>query len=637
MIKKLFLILIVGMLVFSGVQAVTIKQGESETRNIKEKVTFTDSLIIEEKEDYLSVDVEKTDVKIDETGKPMLPVYLKTYTFSRNVKIKEISCEFSNIKEKRISAKVIPAPELIPYSLNNNVDADPIYTEDAGVYESDALYPENWYDYSIRCGLNSDEVPTTFVIVELYPVRYSPKQNMLYYMNDFTIDISFNDPGYQKNLKGETYDLVIIAPNAFKEKLQSLVSHKNSNGMSTLLKTTEEIYSSYSGRDDPEKIKYFIKDAKETYDFTYLLLVGGLKSYLYAVDRDDINHGSSGWHVPVRYANIKHSDEKSCISDLYYGDIYKYNETSQEWEFEDWDSNGDGIFARVSGLGSQKDDLDLVPDVYYGRLACRNKIELGIVIRKIKNYEKTSPESKSWFRKMIGIGGQTFEIYEGIPDGEWACNKAMEYMDDLIDVEVKVYGSHEGTSLPKIPEDVIPEINKGAGYVFFQGHGNPVAWNTHPADTTDVWLGATTIFQFHKFRNLRKLPVVVVGGCHNALFNVSMIQILLNRKDNPHNYWSWDPTWTCFSWAFCVNPLGGAIACTGCTGYGFGSPETYSGALEGGFFHEIGNGNATHLGEAHSGSIRDYFTENKVSANTAFAATIWQMFGDPSLRLGGYP
>jgi hypothetical protein len=130
---------------------------------------------------------------------------------------------------------------------------------------------------------------------------------------------------------------------------------------------------------------------------------------------------------------------------------------------------------------------------------------------------------------------------------------------------------------------------------------------------------------------------VVVGGCHNALFNVSILQILLNRAEHYNWYWTWDPTWVCFSWAFCVNPIGGAIACTGCTGYGFGSPETYSGALEGGFFYEIGQNNATHLGEAHSGSIREYLTENKVNINTGFAITIWQLFGDPSLKLGGYP
>ena len=74
----------------------------------------------------------------------------------------------------------------------------------------------------------------------------------------------------------------------------------------------------------------------------------------------------------------------------------------------------------------------------------------------------------------------------------------------------------------------------------------------------------------------------------------------------------------------------------GCTGYGFGSPGTYSSALETGFFYQIGQNGSTNLGEAHSGIIRDYFMDKKVTQYTAFATTIWQLFGDPSLRLGGY-
>ena len=637
MIKKLFLIITVCMLVISGVQAVTIKQNESDIKNKIEKVTFSEQLIIDEKGDYLSVDLKETDGILEETGKPMLPVYRITYTFSQNVKIMGISCDYSDIKEKRISGKIIPAPELIPYSYTMNGNTCPIYKEDKDIYESDALYPNNWHDYSIRCGLNSDGVSTTFVTIELHPVRYSPKQNMLYYMTDFEIHISYKDPGGRTNSNTESYDLVIIAPSDFTTDLQPLVNHNNSVGMSTILKTTEEIYTSSQGRDKPEKIKYFIKDAKETWNINYVLLVGGLKSYLYAKDRDDTNQGSTAWHIPVRYTHIVHSDEKSCISDLYYGDIYKYNETSQEWDFEDWDSNGDGLFAKYSGLGGTNDKLDLVPDVYYGRLACRNNLEVKIMVRKIIIYESSSPDEKPWFKKMIGIGGRTFDIYQGIPDGEYACDIAMEHMGDLINNEVRIYASNEGTSKPTIPEDIIPEITKGAGYVIFQGHGNPMAWNTHPVDTTEEWLGATTVNQFFRFFNLRKLPIVIVGGCHNALFNISMLQILLNRKNNYNYYWSWDPPHVCFSWGLCTIPYGGAIASTGCTGYGFGDFDSYSGALETGFFYEIGHNNATHLGEAHSGSIRTFFLEQSVTADRAFCTTIWQLFGDPSLRLGGYP
>jgi hypothetical protein len=636
MFKKILLIIIVGMLVVSGVQAVTIKDSSSDIQNITEKVTFSEQLIIAEKGDYLSVDLEDADLILDEPGKPMLPVYRSTFTFSRNVKIKSISCDYSNIIEKRISGKIIPGPELIPYSKITEENSKPIYIEDEDIYENDALYPDNWYEYSIHCGLNSEEVPTTFVNVELHPVRYSPNQNMLHYMTDFTIHVSYEDPGYKKNTNAETYDLVIIAPSVFSNDLQPLVDHKNSKGMKTMLKTTEEIFSSYSGRDEPEKVKYFIKEAKETMDITYVLLVGGIKGYLYARDRDDTNHGSDHWYCPVRYAHIKNDDELSCISDLYYGDLYRYNEDLQEWEFEDWDYNGDGIFAYNRGFGQKKDKLDLVPDVYYGRLPCRNKLELKILVRKIMVYESSSPNDKPWLKKMIGVGGRTHEIYQGQPDGEFTVDMAFQYMENFTNEEVRVYASNEGTGKPEIPEDIIPEITKGAGFVLFEGHGNPGVWDTHPVHTNDEWLGSTKVDQFYKLFNLRELPIVVVGGCHNALFNISIIQVLLNRKDHYNWYWLWTPTPVCFSWGFCIVPWGGAIACMGCTGYGFGRPGTYSSALETGFFYQIGQNGTTHLGESHSGAIRDYFMDNKVNQFTSFATTIWQLFGDPSLKLGGY-
>ena len=78
------------------------------------------------------------------------------------------------------------------------------------------------------------------------------------------------------------------------------MDHKNAHDMQTLLKTTEDIYAEYTGVDNPEKIKYFIKDAIEEWGVTYVLLVGGLKSPLWARPRDDPNQGTRDWHVPVR-------------------------------------------------------------------------------------------------------------------------------------------------------------------------------------------------------------------------------------------------------------------------------------------------------------------------------------------------
>ena len=177
--------------------------------------------------------------------------------------------------------------------------------------------------------------------------------------------------------------------------------------------TTEEIYEIFNGTDKPEQIKYCIKDAIEKNDITYVLLVGGLKSLIWAIPRDDENQGSKHWYLPVRYNNLYDNpqfplDEEDhivhdpgCLTDLYYADVYKYNETSCEYEFEDWDPNGDGIFAAWRHPVYENDtDLDYYPDVSLGRLACRNKLEVKNVVDKIIKYE-TMYISPLWFERLV--------------------------------------------------------------------------------------------------------------------------------------------------------------------------------------------------------------------------------------------
>ncbi len=60
-----------------------------------------------------------------------------------------------------------------------------------------------------------------------------------------------------------TYELLILSPVQFEKELELLVSHKENIGVSTLLVTLDEVYNDIGedGRDEPEKIKYFIKSA----------------------------------------------------------------------------------------------------------------------------------------------------------------------------------------------------------------------------------------------------------------------------------------------------------------------------------------------------------------------------------------
>jgi hypothetical protein len=92
-----------------------------------------------------------------------------------------------------------------------------------------------------------------------------------------------------------------------------------------------------------------------------------------------------------------------------------------------------------------------------------------------------------------------------------------------------------------------------------------------------------------------------------------------------------------------VKPRGGAIASTGCTGFGLGSedegvddPVTLSSALEMNFFWQIGHNSVTNLAKAHSQAITKYINEHAIHQLDAFCITNWALFGDPSVKLGGY-
>ena len=152
-----------------------------------------------------------------------------------------------------------------------------------------------------------------------------------------------------QNVSTEKYDMVIISPNMFNNELQPLIDHKNSRNVLTILKTTEDIYNEYPGRDKPEQIKYFIKDALDSWDIKYVLLVGGANQ------------------LPGRYTHIyfeyDYQTEWIFLSDLYYADIY-----DEAMNFSSWDSNNNDIFGEYNWSGNY-DELDLYPDVFLGRLA----------------------------------------------------------------------------------------------------------------------------------------------------------------------------------------------------------------------------------------------------------------------------
>ena len=461
------------------------------------------------------------------------------------------------------------------------------------------------------------------------------------YVQKMVSDETASSSGAVKNNDG--YDFLIITPSEFAMALQPLILHKDSHGVQTILVMLDEIYNSnyfpVQGRDDAEKVKYFIKDAVEEWGIKYVMLVGG-------------RHGGllkEKWWCPVRYSHVGTSSdwETGYLSDLYFADIYDDN-----GDFSSWDSNGNGIYGEWKGSGAEDAPIDMKPDVYVGRWPARNTFEVETMVSKTIEYENNT-YGQPWFNKMVVVAGDTYPDdlnpeWVGY-EGEEGTQKAIDWMPGF--TPIKLWTS-DGTLTGK--EDVIDAISYGCGFLFFDGHGNPMNWATHPPSDHETWIDGLGVRDMPKLSNDHMYPVCVVGGCHNSQFNVSVLNYLKIYEGigNWYDYlYKGETAYECWSWRLTHKDGGGSIATLGYSALGYTKEDkNFTGEasewLDTHFFWEYGMNGTDILGEIWGNTISGYLNTYPINwgshvesptAIDAKTAQEWILMGDPTLKIGGYP
>jgi hypothetical protein len=449
-----------------------------------------------------------------------------------------------------------------------------------------------------------------------------------------TIAIDLNneisDITHQKQVMDNTsvYNLLIITPDKFEKVMYPLVNHKNELGISTKLVTLSDVYEQmyWYGRDEAEKIKYFIKTAMEEWGIKYVLLIGGKIRQL------------NRWHIPVRYIQMDNTWESEIISDLYYADIY-----DAQGNFSSWDSDGDGLYGEwIHEQEAHDINIDLYPDVAVGRLPGRNKKDIKIIVKKIIEYEKSTC-IQPWFKNMVVVAGDTYPEshnpnWTGY-EGEYYAELALENMSAFI--ATKLYTSDNTF---RRQSDVIKVLNNGCGFVYFVGHGSPQSWGNHPPNNGKFITGLN-VYKMYKLRNNHKYPVCIVSGCHNCQFDVSIFKIL-----NKVTRYRGEATLQCWGSKLLCKNRGGSIATIGCTALGFTKEDkdSFKGALnelEVMFFKQYGQNNIEVIGDTWIATLNEYINTYPVNWNNTSArdpwidaqvVETWILFGDPSLKIGGY-
>jgi len=249
--KKILSIIIVTVVLISGLVAAG---GQKTIKNntINDEIIFSNPTINEDLK-FINLDLAEKTSMILEPGEPRLPIVTQVYKFPYGTSIKSIDVKLTYDSELYLTKKIMPNSDRTPIGSSNlEIDAK----KDLTIYENEDFFPYLNYDYDLGGGRDKQD-NIIFLKINLYPVQYSPKNDILKIASKARIEITYDKPTKTITSKDD-YDLVIISPSDFSEALQPLVNHKNSKGVSTFIKNLEDIYDNYPGRDEAEQIKYFI-------------------------------------------------------------------------------------------------------------------------------------------------------------------------------------------------------------------------------------------------------------------------------------------------------------------------------------------------------------------------------------------
>jgi hypothetical protein len=597
--KKIIPLCIVVMFICCGLGAAA----QSNEENKLEKVTFSFSQpTITNENEYVSISSGETNSFLMEQGKPMLPSYSETFTFPFGTKINSVTVTPQNIQMQTIPKELTPTPQMVV--AGQDAKTNGVGTKNYGTEP----YPSSWFEYSVGCG-RSNGVISIIVDVQIYPIKYHPTEKIIEWAHEAYVVVDY-EPSLStpQPVSRDSYQLVVIGPAEYSAQIAPLITHKIGRGVTSKFVSLTEIYGGTyfpaTGRDNQEKIKYFIKNAIESWTTGNILLVGGSSK------------------VPVRETHVFIADDPEYgdevfVSDLYYADIY--NGTGG---FSSWDTNTNNIFGEFNWQG-QTDAVDLHPDVYLTRLPATSTSQVTACVNKIKTYENTPGYQQSWFPNLVVAGGDSFEDTSLIDEGEYSNQKVIDLMTGFIPNKLWVTNGKLTGIVPTGVANIKSAINAGCGFVDFSGHGNTNIWASHDHNNFVTWVptpyppGGIRSTDVQSLSNGNKLPIVTVEACSTAKFASDA---------------------NCFNWAFLYNSNGGAIGTFGATGIGYSYMGT---GVTTGLIGKMGLDTyksykldqATTFGELWSRALNRYIKTGMTDADYK-SVEEWQAFGDPTLAIG---
>ncbi len=354
-------------------------------------------------------------------GTPNIPSKTLQILLPPGQKVEAIDILPSELIEVAGTYTLFPVQKPLPIGYHGPV----IFTQpDVDIYTSDDAYPD-------KLGTAPDtQLKRGFIIqpVVISPIVYRPASGRLGWYPWITVTITtstdktqaasqaaryrgferdfvdvaglLSNPdalaAYNRNpahTRADDYRYVIVTNQALAgcsgaDNLQALAADKNARGISTLIETMEDIRTGYSGQDDAEKVRNFIKDMYDNHGADFVLLAGD----------DDLEIHDPGpgeteaTIVPVRGMYVSDgygTEELNLPSDVYYACL-------------DGNFNSDGD----NRYGETSDNADLLSEVWVGRAPVDNCTEVTNFVTKTLAYQA---DNGTWLKNVYMVGEWLWE------------------------------------------------------------------------------------------------------------------------------------------------------------------------------------------------------------------------------------
>ncbi|HEC86722.1 MAG TPA: hypothetical protein ENI49_02475, partial [Thermoplasmatales archaeon] len=380
-----------------------------------------------------------------EPGKPIVPVKITKILIPQGKKVASVNVITGKEKSLGKGFNIEIAKEPKPTDAENE-DTTPTFSGTFPKVKYEVLPVQMFRGYKI-------------LPVRLFPVKYSSENGEVTYVQSMEIVVQLENDGVTpirgfeedeklvkkivdnidavntykvKTSPTQSLEYVIITNDTLAPTFQAYADWKTAHGTATTVVTTSYIYTNYTGIDDQEKIRNYIKDAYTTEGISYVLLGG---------DVDIIPH--RGMYV---YAGSNSDNDIPC--DMYYGALDGT-----------WDKDGDGIYGEAADEGgSAGEEADFFAEVYVGRAPVNTVEEAQNFINKTENF------SANFKALMIGTKLNDDPLTWG-----------GDYKD-----EIKAYIPYEYSTSTLYERDgtgstsaVVNALNSGENIVNHMGHG----WN----------------------------------------------------------------------------------------------------------------------------------------------------------------